>query len=498
MVHSEDEPLLPGSEFTNDGLHDTEPPALMTSRTFKTFVTFVAAAGCYVALRGMSKPQMDRVESLESSKLLGSARVTNPECINTDTASIFKYTVASTDAVRDGKWAVEYLGASNNNLTYPCGDCGKVSLMTSVHDDDGNRYESLDFNLHYVFNHVTPSGPFGIYGWDKYFKELHEFSFSNNQYNQFMDYSLTVYVPCADSLVEKLVTNGQGYLARQVTSSFDDETWYSITISSPGGKIIEVMSTSLSVKNRKKMAVMDWSHYENECSNSHLSITYSKDQYQEWYENLNGATLTEVNGGYPPMMPIRANIALPDHVEEMKKWYKIMFPALGNNMVLTEDVNCTFATGTLPYSAESDFNMEIRLISNPKAYAQDYNVNEFVTYVNEVNMNYTGPNYGWSGWWDRHLGIELTGDCMLDDYMQVYDDHNISFHPHTRVNSDGTNGDGQPTDHMWSEGTGGWGIEMLGNINFTYSDCYYTFDWCSWDTNPTDSSVGQVCAGDSS
>ena len=100
-----------------------------------------------------------------------------------------------------------------------------------------------------------------------------------------------------------------------------------------------------------------------------------------------------------------------------------------------------------------------------------------------MNANATGVDWGWSAWYDRHLGV-MFEDCPLDDYMRVFASHGTSFHPHGRG---GTTADSDTArDHCWTEGVAGYGIEMQGNFSYTYKDTYEVFDWCTWDTSPKD------------
>ena len=145
------------------------------------------------------------------------------------------------------------------------------------------------------------------------------------------------------------------------------------------------------------------------------------------------------------------------------------------------------ATTTLGQSGFPNLKFEIRLISNPNAYSSPddgASIVDFVSYMEGINDEYTTMNGGWSGWWDRHLGIYFE-DCPLDDYMRVFNESGTTFHPHARSNGGGTNKDGQPTDHVWTGGASGFGMEMLGELDFSYATCYYTFDWCTWDTDPS-------------
>merc|ERR1711998_625803 len=157
----------------------------------------------------------------------------------------------------------------------------------------------------------------------------------------------------------------------------------------------------------------------------------------------------------------------------------------GRDFHVTQVGSCEMATSTLGQSSYPNLKFEIRLISNPDAYqGQQDTVADFVDYIQDVNDEYTQVNGGWSGWWDRHLGIYFE-DCPLDDYMRVFNATQTTFHPHARDNGGGTNKDGQPTDHVWTGGSSGFGMEMLGYLDYTFADCFYTFDWCTWDTDPT-------------
>lgn len=205
------------------------------------------------------------------------------------------------------------------------------------------------------------------------------------------------------------------------------------------------------------------------------------------FPNQPGHYFTELNGGYAVGLPIRANIAVPtsETLDTAVSWYKANLPVVGETFFTTVNDVCTVATSTIPQYSFNDFNFEVRLVSNPKAGHLNYTLTDFITYVENVNTKFTASNQGWSGWWDRHIGLYFK-KCKLDDYMKVFNHSGTSFHPHARNNEGGVNQDGQPTDHVWTGGTMGWGMEMLGKVDFSYSDCYYTFDWCNWDTDPGD------------
>ena len=148
----------------------------------------------------------------------------------------------------------------------------------------------------------------------------------------------------------------------------------------------------------------------------------------------------------------------------------------------------------MPTYTYSEVLHEIRFIENPRALTKTRSVSDFVAYIEAVNRNYTsvyditsdtvatGSGGGWSSWYDRHLGIMLE-TCPLDDYMAVFAESGVSFHPHGQ-NGTTTINTGTPKDHMWTEGTSGYGLEMQGSFSHTYSDCYEVFNWCSWDTSP--------------
>ena len=57
----------------------------------------------------------------------------------------------------------------------------------------------------------------------------------------------------------------------------------------------------------------------------------------------------------------------------------------------------------------------------------------------------------------------------------------VSFNPHGRDAT--TQVTGSPTQHTWTEGVEGYGLEMQGFYDFSFRDCYTIFDWCSADSN---------------
>ena len=153
-----------------------------------------------------------------------------------DEASIYKYTIASSDPIADAKWTTDLLGNYNTNLSYSCGKAGKTTALKSArlqitknfsrwragskrsclhlvdhthgHTPTINNthtlihparrtIDGLNFDHHYVNNDNTPYGEKTLAFWDDVFLKTHEHSFATDRYNQFMDYSLTYYIPDA-------------------------------------------------------------------------------------------------------------------------------------------------------------------------------------------------------------------------------------------------------------------------------------------------------------
>ena len=125
-------------------------------------------------------------------------------------------------------------------------------------------------------------------------------------------------------------------------------------------------------------------------------------------------------------------------------------------------------------------------MQNDAAHHGEKSLADFVSYINMVNANYTWGGGGWSAWYDRHLGLQFQ-NCALDDYMLKFEKKGISFHPHGRDGT--TKNTGEPTDHTWTEGIQGYGIEMQGNFSYAYKDCYSVFEWCTATTDP----IHDVC-----
>merc|ERR1711988_1305347 len=89
---------------------------------------------------------------------------------------------------------------------------------------------------------------------------------------------------------------------------------------------------------------------------------------------------------------------------------------------------------------------------------------DFIDYIDETNAKYGGTNWGWSAWYDRHSGIDIaTSGCSLDSYMFKMNETNTGFMPHG-MNT--TNRAGQETNHVWTSGVQGWGLEIQGSFKY--------------------------------
>ena len=421
-------------------------------------------------------------ESVESSSTTTTTTGTESdlECRESDEVTIYKYTITSSQAPEDGKWADRVFGCSFRNVTDTsgCSKLGKTSCFPTT----------LAYGLHFVENEVSYSGPKNIAYWDAYQSRLNEHSFEKDVYNQFMHYSLTFYTPDLSDTVKYLKNNEVGFLARKGVSPLDGQTYYTIVVQSPSGKVFEMTSTTLDNNVLKADNIAHWKH-DSECPNCHFSDRYKRVELDHWYSNFSKGDLHETSVGLPVMMPIRNNIAVPS-IDAVAEWFSANVPALDFKYETagTDDGTeaCKTATTNIAAYTETDFDMEVRFVENSAAHALEHTVKDFVDYIEAVNKNWTAPDYGWTAWYDRHLGI-MFNTCPLDDYMRKFAEEDVSFHPHGRGGS--TQDSDTARDHCWTEGVQGYGMEMQGNFSFTYKDCYQVFDWCTWDTDP----VKDVC-----
>ena len=77
--------------------------------------------------------------------------------LETNSASLYKYTIASTYAADDAKWAADLFGCKRFTLSYTCepeDHVGKTTCST--------------MDLHFIYNENTEEGPTDIKTWDDY------------------------------------------------------------------------------------------------------------------------------------------------------------------------------------------------------------------------------------------------------------------------------------------------------------------------------------------
>ena len=253
---------------------------------------------------------------------------------------------------------------------------------------------------------------------------------------------------------------------------------------SPSSKIFEIHSPKLEEWLNPWLNVEDvqqWRH-ENECPSSHMSQTYTATELLTQYYRLTDNIASKTALGLPNLLPIRSSIAVDD-VSAVQEWFAQFVPSVQFNETTALGEPCQFITAKIPYYTTQSYSHEVRFVQNDWAPHGNRSVSEFIDYINLVNANYTWSDGGWSAWYDRHMGL-MFKDCPLDKYMLKFNEQNIAFHPHGRDSE--TQNTGEPTDHCWTEGVQGYGIEMQGNFSYTYKDTYEVFDWCTWDTSPKD------------
>lgn len=298
---------------------------------------------------------------------------------------------------------------------------------------------------------------------------------------------MTFYTIDASDLVNNLRASDTPFLSRKYDSTDalgSAYSYYTFVVASPGGKVFEVTSPSLDSSLEAELDIKSWDSYENECAAAHYSSMWSTATLDHYSDQTSKS-----------YWPIRTNIAVTS-VDAADEWWSVNMPAVQKNLVEEDSgedsaCGCKWKTYALNSTTKSTVQ-QIRFVENPNAYHTDYSVTDFRDYMAGVNDAYTTTNGGWSAWWDRHSGIYIDADvgCNLDSYMFSLDDTGTSFHPHGR----GTyNSKGYSTDHIWTSGAEGWGLEIQGHFDFSYADCYSAFDWCTSDSDPT-SSAGWTCS----
>ena len=115
------------------------------------------------------------MSSLRTASTSTSAGTHNSDwsCLVDDTVSIYKYTITSSSAPEDGKWADSLMGCAFRNVTdtHGCSSLGKTSCFST----------SMAYGLHFVENKITHAGPLSIDYWDTYQTRLNDHSFENNK-----------------------------------------------------------------------------------------------------------------------------------------------------------------------------------------------------------------------------------------------------------------------------------------------------------------------------
>lgn len=389
------------------------------------------------------------------------------ECLKLDSAKIYKYTIASSTPSEDAEWAADLFGCSyNKSLSYSCENAEFVGKLTCV--------EPKSFDLHFIWNNNTHSGPKSVPYWDNYMVALHKESFASNTYNAFMDYSLSLYTPNMTQWInlKKIDLTKKDFLLRKLNTGSAEYEWlYSMYISSPGGKAFEIVSAVLDYEGLGLGEILEWT--DEECPQAHATSTYHIVELDHWFKHN-----FDLTDGY--LLPIRTNVAAND-ANAVLEWYNKFMPGFAKTMTTSSTDSCFITTGISEQYNSDGFSHEIRFVSNPTltVFEKEHTVENFIDYTDGINDKHAGVNKGWSAWYDRHVGLQVT-NCSLDMYMEEFAAAEESFHPHTRSGSDS----GLGSSHVWTPGTQGWGIEIQGLVEFSYASTYSVFDWCTNTTDP--------------
>ena len=346
-------------------------------------------------------------------------------------------------------------------------------------------------------NHVTPDSD-SVATWDATMLAAHG---DMQSFNAFMDYRLVFYTPTLDQLVANLLEDETPFMMRQAPATVSDSsseagtTWYSLVVASPSGKVFEITSTQLNFKQLSATKagkewlraqggdVKEWSADENVCPHTQQQQSTSRSYTAS---ELNAFHAQFADGDATKLLPIRNQIAVTS-LAKAKKWWSTYVPSVSVEDLAGNSESCAAASFYLPAYTAKDFMVETRLVENSAGVRGSADVKAFVQHIESVHQANTASNRGWDAWYDRHLGL-LFDKCPLDDYMSSFYQGSVSFNPHGRAE---TNGQGMATQHVWSEGVEGYGIEMQGFYDFSFRDCYSIFDWCTETTNGK-----QFCSAD--
>jgi hypothetical protein len=414
-----------------------------------------------------------------AAKGSGASKKSAGSCVAHDEVSIYKYTIASSKAVEDGTWADSFLGCQFRDVTdaHGCADLGKTSCLAST----------LAYNLHFVVNHVTPDSD-AVATWDAKMVAAHG---DLDAFNAWMDYRLVFYAPKLDDLVASLLSADTPFLLRQAPPDSDagGDSWYSLVVTSPSGKVFEVTSAQLNLKQlsataegkrwlkKQGGAVKTWASDKSVCPHAQQQAatgSYSAAELDAFHAEF-------ADGDTTKLLPIRNQIAVQD-LSAAAQWWADYVPSITvhtlESAAASDSGSCSAASFHLPAYTAKDFKVETRLVQNSHARGAD-EVREFVAHVEAMHAANTAANRGWDAWYDRHLGL-LFDKCPLDAYMAAFAQNGVSFNPHGRAL---TNDQGMATQHVWTEGVQGYGVEMQGFYDFSFRDCYTIFDWCTETTN---------------
>jgi hypothetical protein len=106
------------------------------------------------------------------------------------------------------------LGCTFRNVTdtHGCAELGKTVCMA----------DSLFFNLHFVVNKVTETGPEDVAAWDDKMTALHG---NLEKFNTFMNYRLVFYEKSLQKVVTRLVEDGTHFMLRKSEAKSDGVEW---------------------------------------------------------------------------------------------------------------------------------------------------------------------------------------------------------------------------------------------------------------------------------
>ena len=401
--------------------------------------------------------------------------VSTPVCdVDFDRVSIYKYTLASTNATEDGDFIEEFFGCDQSEGTDAVDHGGRQCALADKRGCLQQKGEAF-FSLHFITSFTSLAGDRGVAFWDRYMRRMHG---GMKTWNQYMHYKFTFYAPQLNSHVLKLEQLGNPYMLRRYHNGMDNKTWYSLHISSPHGKMFEIQSTNLTVMPDDLIPPFS---PETECAEANYlpwPEFYLKQVYSR-YIGTGPSHHQEYFGSLPTLLPIGPTM-FSRNARASLEWYERYMPYY-ESMKYQELETCSYGSVGFRNQRDKNFVTPVRYVQNTAAWGGEYPAEEFEEYIVDIHARYMGVNSGWDHWMDRHFGINVF-NCSLDSYMMKFADHDRPFHAHTR--GDGDSAAGLPKDHMWTTGNAGEGIEFRGTLDGTFQTCYEDFEWCTWDTEP--------------